>query len=63
MKLPKQGKPIRVHLPFELKDDVGVGDVIKRITGAFGIKTCKGCEKRATFLNRHFVLTGRRNTR
>jgi hypothetical protein len=43
-----------------LSDDTsGLGDVIKRITGAARIKPCKGCERRAEFLNRHFPLRRR----
>ncbi len=62
MKLPKQGKPIYISLPVELQEDIGVGDVIKRVTNAFGIKPCKGCKRRAAIMNR-FILTSRRNNR
>lgn len=59
MKLPKQSKTvIRVHVPIEMADDVGLGDVIKRITSSVGIKPCEGCERRAAFLNSHIVFTG-----
>ena len=47
----------RVRLPgFLIEEEVGLGDVIKRVTYAMGIKPCGGCEKRATALNRwmHF---------
>jgi hypothetical protein len=27
-------------------EDVGLGDAIKRVTCAMGIKPCRGCEKR-----------------
>ena len=60
MKLPKQGEPLRVELPFELKSNVGLGDAIKRLTTALGIRTCEPCERRAAFLNRQVVLTGRK---
>lgn len=50
-------KPFRVPLPTQ--HQVGLGDVIKRITSAFGAKPCKPCEKRAALLNR-WVQFGRR---
>ena len=49
--------PHRVRLPgFLIEEEVGLGDVIKRVTYAMGIKPCGGCEKRAAALNRwmHF---------
>ena len=43
-----QHKPFLVRLPgFITEEDIGLGDVIKRTTGAFGIKPCGGCEQRA----------------
>jgi len=50
-------RPHRVRLPgFLIVEEVGLGDAIKRITYAMGIKPCGGCEKRAAALNRwmHF---------
>jgi FHA domain len=50
-------QPHRVRMPGFVKDeDIGLGDVIKRVTYAAGIKPCAGCEKRAAALNRwvHF---------
>jgi len=52
-----QRQPHRVRLPgFLIEEEVGLGDVIKRITYAMGIKPCRGCEGRAEALNRwmHF---------
>lgn len=60
MKMPKQGQPVRLQLPFRLRGDIGLGDAIKRLTAALGMKVCGTCEQRAAALNRHFVLTGRR---
>jgi hypothetical protein len=37
---------------FLVEDEVGLGDVIKRVTYAMGVKPCAGCEKRAAALNR-----------
>ena len=52
--------PHRVRLPgFILDEDVGLGTVVKRITSAFGIRPCGGCEQRAAMLNRWLVFTGR----
>jgi hypothetical protein len=39
---------------------LGLGDAIKRVTTAVGIKPCKGCEKRAKRLNRLFPLGQRK---
>ncbi len=50
-------QPHRVRLPgFIIEEEIGLGDVVKRITYAMGIKPCGGCEKRAAALNRwmHF---------
>lgn len=50
-------QPRRVRLPgFLIEDEIGLGDAIKRVTYAMGIKPCGGCEKRAAALNRwmHF---------
>jgi len=43
----------RVRLPgFLIEEPIGLGDAIKKITYAMGIKPCGGCEKRAAALNR-----------
>jgi len=55
----EQRSPTRVRLPGFISDeDVGLGDAIKRVTYAFGIKPCGGCERRAAALNRWMVFTG-----
>jgi hypothetical protein len=52
--------PHVVHLPsFVSDEDIGLGDVIKRVTGAFGIRPCGGCNRRAAALNRWMVFTRR----
>jgi hypothetical protein len=38
--------------PTSIDNSVGLGDVIARITSAVGIKPCKGCKKRQSWLNR-----------
>jgi hypothetical protein len=53
-----QAEPHRVRLPgFLIEEEIGLGDAIKRVTYAMGIKPCGGCEKRAGGLNRwvHFT--------
>ncbi|TVM00705.1 MAG: hypothetical protein CV087_13010 [Candidatus Brocadia sp. WS118] len=53
-------QPYHVRLPGFINDEeIGLGDVIKRVTSAFGIKPCGGCERRAATLNRWIVFTGR----
>jgi hypothetical protein len=53
-------KPYRVRLPgFVTEEDIGLGDAIKRVTYALGIRPCGGCERRAAALNRRFVFTRR----
>lgn len=50
----------KLRLPgFINEEDTGLGDVIKKVTYAFGIKPCSGCEGRAKTLNHLFVFTGR----
>ena len=53
-------RPYRVHLPGFVSDqDIGLGDAIKHVTYAIGIRPCGGCERRAAVLNRWFVFRGR----
>jgi hypothetical protein len=54
-------QPYRVRLPgFIAEEELGLGDVIKQVTYAIGIKPCGGCERRAAALNRWFAFSGRR---
>jgi len=54
-------QPYRVRLPGFISDqEMGLGDVIKRVTYRFGIKPCGGCERRAEALNRWLAFSGRR---
>jgi hypothetical protein len=49
---------LRVRLPgFVQDDEIGLGDVVKRVTYAFGIKPCGGCEARAAAMNRWMSFT------
>ncbi|MEU9083466.1 hypothetical protein [Streptomyces sp. NPDC048357] len=61
-------QPSHVRLPaFVTDDDIGLGDVVKRVTGAVGLHPCRSCERRATALNRWLVFaagsSGRRQGR
>ena len=57
---PGERLPYRVRLPgFLTEEDVGLGDVVKHVTHAVGIKPCGGCERRAAALSRWLVFTGR----
>jgi hypothetical protein len=52
------GAPFRVRLPGFIKDEeIGLGDAVKRLTYAFGLKPCGGCAQRAASLNRWMVFT------
>ena len=58
-----QTPPAKVRLPgFITDEDVGLGDVIKRITSAVGLKPCGGCERRAAVLNRWVAFSRRSGT-
>lgn len=49
-----------VRLPGFISDeDIGLGDAVKRVTGAFGIRPCGGCNRRAAALNRWMAFTRR----
>ena len=51
-------QPHRIRLPgFIKEEEMGLGDVIKKVTYAMGIKPCTGCEKRAAALNRWMRFT------
>jgi len=54
----QEREPYRVRLPgFISEEEVGLGDAIKRVTYAMGIRPCGGCERRAAALNRWMVFT------
>ena len=57
----EQTEATGIRLPgFVNDDDVGLGDAIKEVTSAFGIRPCGECERRAARLNRWLVFKGRR---
>lgn len=52
-------QPHRVRLPgFLVEEEVGLGDVVKRVTYAMGFRPCESCEKRVAGLNHWMVFTG-----
>lgn len=54
-------QPYRARLPGFITDEgIGLGDAIKHVTYALGIRPCGGCERRAAALNRWLVFRGRR---
>jgi hypothetical protein len=54
-------QPHRVRLPgFLTEEEIGLGDIVKRVTYAFGVRPCPGCEQRAAALN-HWMVFGRGN--
>jgi len=55
-----EGQPYRMRLPGFINEDIGLGDVVKRVTSAAGIKPCGGCQRRAAALHRWLVLSGGR---
>jgi len=49
-----------IRIPAFINDeDVGLGDIIKRITSSAGISPCGACARRAARLNRWLVFGGR----
>jgi hypothetical protein len=48
----------RVRLPgFLIEEEVGLGDLIKKVSYSVGVKPCSGCEKRAAALNRWMTFS------
>lgn len=53
-----QSSARRLRLPgFLIEEDIGLGDLIKKTTYAFGIRPCAKCEKRAALLNRWMTFS------
>jgi hypothetical protein len=56
---PLEQSAHRVRLPgFLHEEEIGLGDVMKRVTYAVGIRPCGGCVKRAAALNRWMSFSG-----
>ena len=53
-----KAQPHRMRLPGFVRDEeIGLGDAVKRMTYAMGVRPCGGCEARAAALNRWMVFT------
>ena len=53
-----KAEPYRVRLPGFIRDEeIGLGDAVKRVTYAMGVRPCGGCEGRAAALNRWMTFT------
>ena len=53
-----EARPRKVRLPgFITGDEIGLGDAVKSVSYAMGIKPCGGCERRAAAMNRWMVFT------
>ncbi len=52
----KPPQPIRIPIPG-LKQPIGLGQTVQRMTSALGIRPCGGCQRRGHTLDRWFVLT------
>ncbi|MDJ0841341.1 MAG: hypothetical protein QNK37_32825 [Acidobacteriota bacterium] len=62
MRLPNQSEPVeraKIVITAPVKDAVGLGDVVKKVTTKMGFKPCDGCNKRAQVLNRWVSFTPR----
>jgi hypothetical protein len=47
-----------VRLPGFVRDeDIGLGEVVKRVTTSVGIRPCGGCQRRAAAFDRWLVFT------
>ena len=56
----REHRPYRVRLPGFIRDEeIGLGDVIKRVTSTAGIRPCGSCAERAALLNRWVVFSRR----
>ena len=50
--------PHVVRLPgFLIKDEVGLGNVVKKATYALGVTPCSACKQRAAALNRWMTFS------
>ncbi|MER7056885.1 hypothetical protein [Streptomyces sp. NPDC000351] len=56
-------RPVRVRLPAFIDDEIGLGEVVRKVTYGAGLRPCSGCEQRAATLNRWVVFTGRAKPR
>ena len=60
MSIPKQMEPVErssIRIKAPIREAIGLGDVVKHVTGKMGFKPCGGCNKRAAALNRWISFT------
>ena len=51
-----------VRLPgFTTEQELGLGDVVKKVTSAFGIQPCDGWQRRAAAMNRWMSFSGKQH--
>lgn len=58
---PKRDGPAKhnIRLPFFVDDEhIGLGEVVRKMTYAIGVKPCSGCERRSATLNRWMSFHG-----
>jgi hypothetical protein len=61
--IPISQKVRHIRLPgFIIQEEVGLGDIIKKVTYRMGIESCEPCKKRAEFLNRRFVFSPKKSS-
>lgn len=57
---PDERQPFEMRLPgFRANEAIGLGDTLKRVSAAAGIRPCGGCARRAAALNKRVIFTGR----
>ena len=52
-------RPIRIPLPA-IQREVGLGQAVKRVTTALGIRPCSSCAQRARALDQRLVFSAMR---
>ncbi len=52
--------PRPIRLPGFVREETGLGDALKRVTSAVGVRPCSGCAKRAARLDARIVLVPRK---
>lgn len=58
---PRERPRFEVRVPGFVSDEViGLGDTVKYVSSAIGIRPCSGCSRRAAALNRLVAFRGRR---
>ena len=57
-----EGAAVRVPIPgLRPEQDIGLGSLFARVTSAFGVKPCGGCDRRKEALDRRFAIRGRQS--